>query len=632
MDRSPKLGFFGVVLAIGLVFGDIGTSPLYVLRAAVSDKLITRELVYGVLSLIFWTLTLIATIKYIVFVIRADNQGEGGILALYSLVRRKGRWVFYVALVGFCGLLAEAVITPAISVLAAVEGLSKINRNFDTTTLACIILVLLFLAQNVGSSALGKTFGVFMVGWFALLFFSGLPQILRYPNIVVSINPVYGLNLIFTEPKIIAILGAVFLCITGVEALYSDLGHAGKKNVRTAWLFVKFALLINYFGQGAYLINNFEGQILEPSYSVFYDLFPKDYLIFIVIITTASTIIASQAVISGLFSLASSAVSLNLIPKLLVLYPGDVKGQVYIPSINLILGLGSIIVVLIFKHSWNLEHAYGLSVNLTLVCTSILFLVLLDKTSKNKAVSLLFFLFIAIELVYLKSNLSKFFDGAYFTVLLTTLCFVVLYSWNYGYWLLRDLREFVEIKPFLSKLSALTEDKGAPIFADNVIYLTESSIPELIESRIIYSLIRKKPKRALTYFFLHLTVSDIPYEDKFTLTRFQVGKIYRVDFQIGFKNRPNLQKRFLQVYQQLVERGEIADVSGLESLKQFSVPRSFAFVTLAKQPFIEEDLTWLEKFLISIWSFLRNSTLPKWRSFDLDESLVYEEKVPTFAN
>ncbi|MCS6893728.1 MAG: KUP/HAK/KT family potassium transporter, partial [Deltaproteobacteria bacterium] len=345
MDRSPKLGWIGIVLAVGLVFGDIGTSPLYVLRAAVSDKLITEELIFGCLSLIFWTLTLIATIKYIVFVLKADNQGEGGILALYSLVRRRGRWVFYIALIGFCGLLAEAVITPAISVLAAVEGLTKINRNFDTTSLACLILILLFLAQNVGSSALGKTFGIFMVGWFILLFVSGMPQILSYPKILCSVNPIYALNLIGSEPRIFTILGAVFLCITGVEALYSDLGHAGKKNIRIAWGFVKLSLLVNYFGQGAYLITNFKGQTLDPSYGLFYDLFPDGMVIFIVIIATASTIIASQAVISGLFSLASSAISLNLIPKLFVMYPGDVKGQVYIPSINLILGLGAVLVV-----------------------------------------------------------------------------------------------------------------------------------------------------------------------------------------------------------------------------------------------------------------------------------------------
>ncbi|MCS6961769.1 MAG: KUP/HAK/KT family potassium transporter [Deltaproteobacteria bacterium] len=631
MDRSPSHSFYGFMIALGLVFGDIGTSPLYVLRAAVVGKPVTEPLVLGCLSLVFWTLTFLVSIKYITLVLKADNQGEGGILALYNLVKRRGRFVFYIALFGFSGLVAEAVITPAISVLAAVEGFTKLNPDIDTTSIAVLILIILFVVQNLGSVIIGKNFGLIMFVWFGTLFFFGLAQVLNYPSVIKAINPYYAISLVMSEPHILGILGAIFLCITGVEALYSDLGHAGRDNIRNAWIFVKIALITNYFGQGAYLLKTLEGDVLPEGYSVFYDLFPKDFLPLAIILSTISTVIASQAVISGMFSLVSSAITLNLLPKWYVKYPGDYKGQVFIPLVNLLLALGCLIVTVFFKNSWNLEHAYGLSVNITLICTSLLYFVLNQKVSNSKLIAVLFIIFLLAESVYLKANLLKLSDGAYFTLALAMIVFLVLFSWHYGYRLLRDLREFVEIKPYLPKILALSNDNTVPVFSDNLIYLTESAIPELIESRILYSIIRKRPKRALTYFFIHLEVTDKPYEEEMEITRFELGKIYRLNFRLGFKNRPNLQKRFMDVYQKLVDEGEIEDLSSVPSLKTFRVPRSVTVIALSKLPFIEKELSLVEKFVIGIWSYLRSKALPKWRSMDLDESLVVEEKVPAFA-
>lgn len=631
MDKSPKPSFTGLILAIGLVFGDIGTSPLYVLRACVVGRPITEELVLGCLSLIFWTLTLMVSVKYVGFVLKADNEGEGGILALYNLVRRKKKWALFIALAGFAGLMAEALITPAISVMAAVEGLNKIHPGFNSTILAVIILLVLFLGQFAGSSVLGKGFGSVMLVWFLVLAILGIFHIYKLPMVFLAVNPLYGLRLIMDEPRVFAIIGAVFLCITGVEALYSDLGHAGRTNIRVAWSFVKLTLLLNYFGQGAYLLEHLNGQILPNDFSVFYELFPSTLLPYAIILSTISTIIASQAVISGLFSLVASAISLNLLPKFFIKYPGDVKGQVLIPVVNSILGAGCILVTIHFQNSWNLEHAYGLSVNITLLCTSLLYILFVDRSNMPQAVKLVFLIYLLIETVFLKANLSKFFDGAYFTVIVGVAGYLVLYSWHYGYKLLRDLREFVEIKPFLPKLSALSEDRSIPIFCDNLVYLTESSIPELIESRIMYSVFRKRPKRALTYFFVHLQVTDRPLQEDVKVTCFERGKIYRLDFLIGFKNRPNLQSRFNNAYEDLVAKGEIEDLSSAESLRQYGVPRSTVFVALSKMPFIEKELSFWEQILVGIWSFLRSRSLPKWRSFDLDESLIFEEKVPAFA-
>ncbi len=631
MDRSLKFSVFGLVLAIGLVFGDIGTSPLYVLRAISANKVIDKHLIYGSLSLIFWTLTIVVSIKYVIFVLRADNQGEGGILAIYNLVKRRGKIMLLVALLGLSSLVAEAVITPAISVMSAVEGLRVLLPQFNTTIISIFILVALFVAQNVGSSVLGRTFGLTMILWFLLLAVSGLYHTLKNPSVFLSINPKYALNLLLEHPDIWQILGAVFLCITGVEALYSDLGHAGRTNIRVAWVFVKCSLLLHYFGQGAYLLKNYEGLKFPTTSSVFYELFSPSLLPIIIPLATASTIIASQAVISGLFSLVSSAISLNLLPKLLIKYPGDVKGQLFIPVVNYILGIATISVVLVFENSWNLEHAYGLSVNLTLICTSILFLNFLDKVNQRKHILLLFVSFLLIEILFLRANLVKFFDGAYFTLFLTLTIYLLLYSWNYGYSLMRDTREFVELKSFLPKLVALSKDEETPIFSDNLVYLTESSIPEIIESRVIYSIFRKRPKRALTYFFVHLEVTDRPHDEFVEITPLKKGVVYNIRFKLGFKVRPNLQKRFNEAYDKLVKAGDLEDVSGVKSLKLFRVPRSITFVVLSKQPYIETDLTTSQSFFVKIWKILRESTVPRWKYFDLDESLIYEEKVPAFA-
>lgn len=630
--RTPVFGTTGILVALGLVFGDIGTSPLYVLRAATELRQISEELILQILSLIFWIITLIASVKYVSFVINVDNQGEGGILALYSLVKRRFKWLLFLALIGLAALVAEAVITPAISILAAVEGLKIIDPNIQTTSIAFVLIIFLFTLQGWGSQVVGTLLGPIILIWFSFIGFVGLVHVIESPFVLRAINPKYAIDHIlqngFLSAEFFKSFAAVFLCITGVEALYSDVGHVGRLNLRVAWVFVKLALLLNYFGQGANLLK-YKGQTLDPAFSPFYDLVPEDYILIATFISSFATVVASQAVISGVFTLGSIAVNTNLIPKLRIKYPGKFKGQVYLPQLNFILMLGCTLIVFIFRNSKNLEHLYGLSVNLSIICTTVLFTCFLIKTRRFAMATVFFVFFIFLELCFLKSNLSKFWDGAWLTLVFAAVLFTLSYAWLFGYSVNKDVRAFIELKPHLCKFEALSNDQSVPLFADNLVCLSESNIPEVIESRLIYSIFYKKPKRALTYWLIHVDIVDEPFSEKEEIFCLIPKVLYKVNFKLGFRTRINLDQRFFNLYKRLVSQGEINDLTGTPSLASLGVHRSTLFLVFKKTPLQDLELNFVQAILYSIWLILNSISEPRWKMFDIDEYLIIEESVPT---
>jgi KUP system potassium uptake protein len=630
--RTPVFGTTGILVALGLVFGDIGTSPLYVLRAATELRQISEELILQILSLIFWIITLIASVKYVSFVINVDNQGEGGILALYSLVKRRFKWVLFLALIGLAALVAEAVITPAISILAAVEGLKIIDPNIQTTSIAFVLIIFLFTLQGWGSQVVGTILGPIILIWFSFIGFVGLVHVIESPFVLRAINPKYAIDHIlqngFFSAEFFKSFAAVFLCITGVEALYSDVGHVGRLNLRVAWVFVKLALLLNYFGQGANLLK-YKGQTLDPAFSPFYDLVPEDYILIATFISSLATVVASQAVISGVFTLGSIAVNTNLIPKLRIKYPGKFKGQVYLPQLNFILMLGCTLIVFIFQNSKNLEHLYGLSVNLSIICTTVLFTCFLIKTRRFAMATVFFVFFIFLELCFLKSNLSKFWEGAWLTLVFAAVLFTLSYAWLFGYSVNKDVRAFIELKPHLCKFEALSNDQSVPLFADNLVCLSESNIPEVIESRLIYSIFYKKPKRALTYWLIHVDIVDEPFSEKEEIFCLIPKVLYKVNFKLGFRTRINLDQRFFNLYKRLVSQGEINDLTGTPSLASLGVHRSTLFLVFKKTPLQDLELNFVQAILYSIWLILNSISEPRWKMFDIDEYLIIEESVPT---
>ncbi|MBL7809056.1 MAG: KUP/HAK/KT family potassium transporter, partial [Saprospiraceae bacterium] len=352
-----------LLVALGIIYGDIGTSPLYVLKAIVGNRTISEQLIYGGISCVFWTLVFQTTFKYITLTLMADNHGEGGIFSLYAIVRRYGKGGMVIAtILGATTLLADGIITPPISVASAVEGLEMVVPHLPTVPIVIVILSLLFFFQRFGTQKVGATFGPVMVIWFSMLFVLGFAQILHFPDILRALNPYHAYVLLTQYPHGFWLLGAVFLCTTGAEALYSDLGHCGRPNIRISWAFVKTCLVMNYMGQGAWLLH--QGEPLLNGRNPFYEIMPEWFLIPGILVATSAAIIASQALISGSYTLISEAMSMNFWPRVTVKNPTNLKGQIYIPSVNTILWVGCIMMILYFHNSTNMEAAYGFSITI----------------------------------------------------------------------------------------------------------------------------------------------------------------------------------------------------------------------------------------------------------------------------
>ena len=626
-----KITAAGLLVTLGIIYGDIGTSPLYVMSAIIGKDPISKDVVMGGISCIFWTLTLQTTIKYVILTLQADNKGEGGIFSLYTLVKRtKYKWLLVAAIVGGSALLADGIITPPISVSSAVEGLKVFNEDLNTVPIVIGILCLLFFIQQFGTAFIGKFFGPMMTVWFLMLAILGVWKLSGNWEVLSALNPYYAFHLLQAHKSGYLILSAVFLCTTGAEALYSDLGHCGKQNIRISWIFVKTTLVLNYFGQGAWLIAN-EGHKLSEfkASNPFYAVMPESFLPYGIVIATIAAVIASQALISGSFSLINEAMRLNLWPKVGVKYPSDLKGQLYIPSLNWLLLAGCIGVVLHFRESAEMEGAYGLAIVLCMIMTTILLNFYMHMKRYNK-----FFVYTTItvysiiELAFLAANLSKFSKGGYITLLIASALMSVMTIWYLAKKIRQRYVDVVKLADHQQKLVDLSNDESIPKYATHLVYMTGANNPEEIESKVIYSILQKRPKRADIYWFVHVDVMDEPYRMDYKVTHVAADDIIRVDFRLGFRVAPKVNVMFRKVVEDLVKNQEVDITSRYESLNKNNIIGDFKFVVLEKFLSYENELPFFEKVILNAYFFLKKFSISEAKAFGLDSSSVKIEKFP----
>lgn len=626
-----KLSAAGLLISLGIIYGDIGTSPLYVFKAIIGERLITQDLILGGLSCIFWTLTLQTTIKYVVITLQADNKGEGGIFSLFSLVKRKAKWLIIPAMIGGAALLADGIMTPAVTVSAAIEGLSLIYHDLPTVPIVVAIITLLFVLQQFGTSLVGKAFGPIMWLWFTMIAVLGFSYILELPEILKAVNPYYAYHILTTNPEAFLIIGAVFLCTTGAEALYSDLGHCGRSNIRISWVYVKTCLILNYMGQGVWLWK-LQGTKLGDV-NPFYHLMPDWFLIYGIAIATVAAAIASQALISGSFTLIAEAVRLNLWPKVKINYPSEQKGQLYVPSMNWILWAGCIIVVLIFKKSVNMEAAYGLSITVAMLMTTILVSIFLMRKKVPMYLIVLFLtIYGIIELTFLAGNAAKIMHGGWFTLILGMALFSVMWTWSNGRRIRNRYMKFEDIEKFYPTIKNISSDESIAKYASNLVYLTSANFNTEIESSVIYSIIQKHPKRADVYWLLHVDVTDEPYTMEYEVDTMIPDKLIRIDFRLGFRVEQRVNVLFRKVVEELVKSGEIDITSRYESLKALNIPGDFRFVVIEKIISNSNSLKFIERITMAYHRILKMLSISERRGFGLDSSFVTIEQVPLIVD
>ena len=636
-DLHTKLTLAGTLIALGIIYGDIGTSPLYVMKAIVGNHVINADIVLGGVSCIFWTLTLQTTIKYVLMTLSADNNGEGGIFALYALVRRtKVRWLIVPAIIGGSALLADGIITPPISVSSAVEGIRTFYPEINTVPIVIGILVALFTIQQFGTKLVGRFFAPLMTLWFGMLAVLGIIQMSGHLEVVKAINPYYAYHLLTIHPEGFYVLGFVFLCTTGAEALYSDMGHCGRKNIRISWIFVKTALVLNYFGQAAYLIQH-EGQTLQqlggefanPFYLVMADWFKPAGII----IATLAAVIASQALISGSFTLVNEAMKLNFWPKVRIKYPTDQKGQLYIPSINWLLLAGCIMVVLHFEESSNMEAAYGLAIVLCMIMTTILLnYYLIMKRVAWYFITPVITLYIAIEVSFLIANLKKFSHGGYVTVLIAFGLIGIMATWWKAKKISKTYTKIVKIADYKKVLAELSVDLSIPKYATHLVYMTNAGRTDEIEEKVMYSILQKRPKRADVYWFVHVNILNEPYKTEYRVTEIVKDDLYRIDFNLGFREPTKINLMFKEVIRDMVSNGEVDITSRYESLNKNNIIGDFKFVLSEKILSNDSDLRWDEKIIMNTYFILKKFSLSEEKGFGLDSSSVKIEKFPMVLN
>ena len=628
-----KLSAAGVLISLGIIFGDIGTSPIYVLKAIMNmaiggNHAITDDLILGGVSCVFWTLTIIVTIKYVILALNADNKGEGGIFALYAIVRRyKAKWTIIPALIGCASLMADGFITPPISISSAVEGLNILYPDIQTVPIVIGILMAIFLAQQFGTNKIGAAFGPIMLIWFTMIGVLGFRQILQYPMVFKALNPMYAINLVLHYPGGIWFLGAVFLCCTGGEALYSDLGHCGKQNIRVSWTFVKIALLLSYFGQAAFIINH-KGMDFDKI-SPFYAVMPAWFLKVGIGVATMATIIASQALISGCFTLVNEAMKLKLWPNQKIIYPTIVQGQIYIPFINWLLFFGCLAVVLIFRESGKMEAAYGLAISLNMIMTTSLLTYYMYVKRKPKYfiwAFLLFFLWV--EFTFLTANLNIFSHGGWFAVLIAAVIFGLMYLFYEGKKLRKKHIEFVEIKDYLDDIIDLQNDATIPKEATNLVFMCNANDKKHIDSNIIYSIFRKKPKRADTYWFVHVDITSEPYGASYYVETIIPKKCFFIRLKFGFKVEHKVHVMFTKIVEDMETRSEIDLLSHYPSLRKHGYPADFKYVILNSKVSVDNKLNPLEQFLIKSYNLIKSISLPTEEDFGLEKTNCRVENVP----
>lgn len=632
----------GILIALGIIYGDIGTSPLYVLNAIVNGKVISESLVLGSLSCIIWTLTLQTTVKYVILTLKADNKGEGGIFGLYALVRRRKKWLVLPAMIGGAALLADGILTPPISITAAVEGLRQIPffEEITRSTIVIVVLVILailFFVQQFGTLSIARLFGPLMAVWFIMLGALGILHIADDLYIFRAFNPYYAFELLTNYPEGFWILGSVFLCTTGAEALYSDMGHCGRRNIRISWIFVKTCLILNYMGQGAWLLANYKGiEIsgnLAESFNAFFGIMPHWFRMTGVVIAIIAAVIASQALISGSFTLIAEAQRLNLWPKMKISYPTDAKGQVFIPGINTLLFIGCTGIVLHFQKSGNMEAAYGLAITICMISTSILFAnYLAMKKAGNFWIVLYLSVYLTIELSFLTANLQKFPHGGYVTLLAGGLLFLVMYTWYRSRKIKNRYVEFVKLEHYIPLIQELSNDKSIPKYATHLVYLTSADNHKEIEHKIIYSILNKKPKRADIYWLVHIDTLDDPYTCDYYVEHIIPNDIIRIEFRLGFRVQQRVNLMFRKVLEELVNNKEVNITSRYESLEKNNIVGDFQFIVMEKFLSNDNDLPFYEKLIMKFHLWLKDLSLSEEKGFGLDPSSVTIEKFPLIVS
>jgi KUP system potassium uptake protein len=644
-SRMSKLTLGGILVTLGVVYGDIGTSPLYVMRSVLIGngglENVSEDFILGTLSLVFWTLTILTTIKYVFITLKADNNGEGGIFSLFTLVRSRSKWLVIPAMIGGSALLADGMLTPAVTVTSAVEGLKLLpvfhdffygNQN-NIVILVIVIICLLFFIQHIGTEFIGRLFGPIMFLWFGSLALFGIINLAGNFSLLRALSPHYAISILFSDDNKLGffILGSVFLCSTGAEALYSDLGHVGRKNIYFTWPFVKISLLLNYFGQGAWILSAKD----NPSHAMledinpFYQMIPSGFLMYGIIISTLAAIIASQALISGSFTLVSEAIKLNLFPRLHTLYPSSTKGQLYIPAVNRILCVVCIGIVLYFRSSEKMEAAYGLAITVTMLMTTILLYnyMLKKKTPVILAVIMLVF-FMSFEVSFFLSNIIKFFHGGFVAVIIAVSILFIMYIWDRSHIIKMRHREIVPIENYIKQLSQLRHDPDIPKYASNLVCLTNCPNPKEVERKVMYFLLDKKPKKADVYWFVNVYVTDEPYQADYVVEKFKTSYIVNIQINLGFRVEQNLNIFLRQISTELVNNKEIEQQCNIYSIIPNRKLGDFRFVFIEEVLSHESSLSGWDSFLLRTKFFIQKFTVSPSNWFGLDTSDVYIEKVP----
>lgn len=629
-----KLTFGGLLVTLGIIYGDIGTSPLYVMKAIIGLHTINADIVLGGISCIFWTLTLQTTLKYVLITLSADNHGEGGIFALYALVKRtKVKWLIIPAIIGGSALLADGIITPPISVSSAVEGIRTFYPDINTVPIVIGILFALFYIQQFGTKLVGKFFAPMMLLWFGMLGVLGVLQIIDHPDVFRAINPYYAYHLLTIHPEGFYVLGFVFLCTTGAEALYSDMGHCGRKNIRISWIFVKTTLVLNYFGQAAYLIQH-EGQTLmelgdgnngNPFYLIMADWFQPAGIV----IATIAAVIASQALISGSFTLINEAMRLNFWPKVKIKYPTELKGQLYIPSINWLLLAGCVMVVLHFEESSNMEAAYGLAIVLCMIMTTLLLnYYMIMKRVSWYFITPIILVYVVIEFSFLIANLKKFTHGGYVTLFIACALIGVMATWFKAKKISKMYTKIVKIADYKKVLAELSVDLSIPKYATHLVYMTNANRVDEIEEKVMFSILQKRPKRADIYWFVHVNILSEPYKTEYKVTEIIKDDLFRIDFNLGFREPTKINLMFKEVLRDMVKKGEVDVTSRYESLSKNNIIGDFKFVLSEKFLSNDSDMRWDEKIIMNTYFMIKKLSLSEEKAFGLDSSSVKIEKFP----
>ena len=626
-SHGIKFSLAGVFITLGIVFGDIGTSPLYVVKAVIRGvDPIDTDFVLGVLSCVIWTLTIQTTVKYVLIMLRADNKGEGGIFSLFALLRKSKRWIYVLAIAGGSLLLADGIITPAITVVSSIEGLRMINPEIKVIPIVLIIITLLFSIQQFGTESVGRFFGPIMFIWFLMLGILGLMEIHEKILVLKAFNPYYAINLLTKYPGGILLLGAIFLCTTGAEALYADLGHCGIKNIRISWIFVKIMLILNYLGQGAWLLSH--GDEIVKNTNPFFSIMPVWFVPIGILIATVAAIIASQALISASYTLISEAISLNFWPKIKIKYPTLQKGQMYISSINIFLWLSCMAVVLLFRTSDNMEAAYGLSINITMMIdTFLLVFYLSNKRTNALLIGLFLITYLIVEGTFLYANMFKFMYGGWFPLAIGGVLSIVMLSWYNGRKITNRFLRFLPLEQYVDVIKDLRNDNSIPKTATNLVFLTKANRTSDIESKIVLSILNKQPKRADHYWFIHVDITDEPRTQDYKVTHILPGILTRVDFFLGFKVEPRINAMFKQITNEMASIGEIDLFSGYPSLRKHNVLTDFRFILIDRLNISDYDFKFRERLIMTIFLFVSRHSLSDVKALGFDASTVHIEQM-----